>query len=227
MKTVIPAPIKPPPPVNPETLRHNLATEAQATATEKATAAYRNAELALRRTEAEKKADPLVKVEHKDDATGRTIIEWLPKSTLSGKTFQKGEGATVENRLASATAVTQTGNDLIAKLSDPAFAAKVGPAMGRFNSLRDFIGNPPPEYADLAGQIESYALANMGVHGMRSTQGADEIKKLLDKKHTPESMIATLKGLNSFATHLLQNEGRPPVGTPTGTPAPNDPLGIR
>ncbi len=44
--------------------------------------------------------------------------------------------------------------------------------------MREFIGNPPPELSELAASIESFALANMGVHGMRSVQGADEIKAL-------------------------------------------------
>lgn len=153
-------------------------------------------------------ADKLVKVEHKDPATGRTVMEWLPQDSLKGQTFQKGEGATTENRLASAQAVNQTGEDMISKLSDPVYASQVGVAMGRANTLRDFIGNPPPEFADLAGMIESYSLANMGVHGMRSAQGAEQIKHLLDQKHTPESLIATIRGLNQFSNHFMQNAGR-------------------
>jgi hypothetical protein len=168
-----------------ETARHNKATEANAGA-----------------------ANTLTKVEHKDPTTGKTVIEWLPKGSLAGKTFEKGTGATTENRLASAQAVNQTGDDIIKDLSDPAFASKVGPVMGRASSLRDFIGNPPPEFSEMAGKIESYALANMGVHGMRSAQGAEQIKKLLDQKHTPASLIAAIKGLNAFSAHFLENEGR-------------------
>ncbi len=162
--------------------------------------------------------DKLTKVEHKDPATGRTVIEWLPESSLKGQTFQKGEAQTVESRLASAQSVNQTGEDMIAKLSDPAYAAKVGPVMGRYDTLRDFIGNPPPEFADLAGMIESYSLASMGVHGMRSAQGAEQIQKLLNQKHTPESLIATVRGLNAFSNHFMQNEGRTSPSA-AGTPA--------
>lgn len=135
--------------------------------------------------------------------------------------FNKPPSATVENRLASAQAVQQTGQDIISQLNDPKIRAMVGPAMGRFNSLRDFIGNPPPELSELAGSIESFALANMGVHGMRSVQGADEIKQLLDRKHTPDSLIKTIQGLNKFSEHFMTNEGRAP------TSGKSDPLGIR
>lgn len=151
--------------------------------------------------------DKLTKVEHQD-ANGKTVIEWLPQSEIKGKTFNKGVTGATETRLASAQAVNQTGNDIIAKLSDPNVAAVVGPAMGRYETLRDFIGNPPPEFSELAGQIESYAIANMGVHGMRSVQGAKHIKKLLDTHHTPESLAATIRGLSGFSQHFMENEGR-------------------
>lgn len=165
-------------------------------------------------------ANALVKVEHKDPDTGRTVIEWLPKSSLAGRTFQKGTSGATETRLASAEAVNQTGKDIISKLSDPTYAAKVGPVMGRAGKLRDLIGNPPPEFAELAGEIESYALANMGVHGMRSAQGAAQIAKLLEQHHTPASLIAAINGLNGFSEHFMQNEGRPvPAGAQPAAPA--------
>jgi hypothetical protein len=138
------------------------------------------------------------------DATGATVGPKL--------------SATVENRAASAKAVNQTGQDIINQLSDPNVAAMVGPAMGRYNTVRDFIGNPPPELAQLAGEIESYALANMGVHGMRSAQGAEQIKTLLDKKHTPASLIATIKGLSQFSSHFMENEGQTSATPSAATP---------
>ena len=153
-------------------------------------------------------ADKLVKVEHKDPATGRTVIEYLPQSDVRGKTFQKGSGATAESRLQSAEAVNQTGDDIVRQLSNPTVAQSLGPALGRFAKMSDFIGNPPPEFSELAGQIESYALANMGVHGMRSVQGAEKIKALLDARHTPESLAGAIRGLGAFSKHFMENEGR-------------------
>jgi hypothetical protein len=152
------------------------------------------------------------------DENGRPVTKIVPKT--AGSVFKKAPGQTVEGRLASAQAVNQTGNDIIAKLNDPAFKAAVGPALGRASTLRDFIGNPPPQFSELAGAIESYALANMGVHGMRSAQGAEQIKHLLDQHHTPESLVATIQGLNRFSEHFLENEGR-------GTGSNPDPLGLR
>lgn len=149
----------------------------------------------------------IIKVTHKDQVTGKSVIDYIPQSQLAGRTFDSPTNATTENRLASAQAVNQTGNDIITKLSDPAYASKLGVVMGRAGNLRKFIGNPPPEFSELAGMIESYSLANMGVHGMRSSQGAEQIKKLLDQPQTPASIIAAIKGLNAFSNHFMQNEG--------------------
>jgi len=150
---------------------------------------------------------------------GEPVTKYMSKEdALKGGSFAKPQGQTVQNRIESAKAVQQTGNDIITKLSDPAYASKVGPVLGRYHNLQDFIGNPPPEYADLAGNIESYALANMGVHGMRSAQGAEMIKRMLDQKHTPEALIAAVKGLNNFSQHFIENTGgMPPQANTTAS----------
>jgi len=56
----------------------------------------------------------------------------------------------------------------------------------------------------------------MGVHGMRSSQGAEKITRMLDAKHTPESLAATIQGLNEFSTNLMRNEGRKGAGAASG-----------
>lgn len=181
-------------------------------------------ENAAKPTGAAASADKLVKVEHQDE-NGKTIIEWLPESELRGKTYRAPTPAATLNRVASAESVNNVASNLLSKLSDPAYASKLGPIMGRFSSMEDFIGNPPPEYSDLVGEIESYALANMGVHGMRSAQGAEMIKKLLSGHHTPESLAATIKGLQTFSTDFVANQKPPKPGgkTDTTTAAPQAP----
>jgi len=146
---------------------------------------------------------------------GKNHIQFVYPSQVAGQTFDAPASATEINRGDSAAAVADTGNNLIQELSDPKVAAKVGPIMGRYNTLREFIGNPPPELAELAGEIESFSLANMGVHGMRSAQGAKQIAALLDRKHTPESAIAAIRGLMKFTNSYLQETGRAPKPTDT------------
>jgi hypothetical protein len=144
---------------------------------------------------------------------GKPVTKIVPK--VAGGTYERPPSAVTENRLDSAKAVVQTGNDIIGSLQDPATAALVGPAMGRYNSVREWVGNPPPELAGLAGRIESYSLANMGVHGMRSARGAQKIADLLDRKHTPQSLIEAVRGLNDFSEHFMTNAGRDVPAEPT------------
>lgn len=178
----------------------------------------RDAETSRHNKAMENRPGALITVNTVDDK-GQPVTKVVPKT--SGATFAKGPSAVTQNRLDSAQAVKQTGEDIISQLSDPKFQAVVGPALGRASTLRDFIGNPPPEYAQLAGQIESYALANMGVHGMRSAQGAQQISHLLDQHHTPESLVAAIKGLNGFSQHFLENSGRSGTASGAGSSKPS------
>jgi len=163
----------------------------------------------------------LVGVQTRDPNTGENVTQFVRKT--EGAQYARPLDATSGNRLRSAKTVSDVGNDLISELSNPAFAATVGPVLGRYSSLQEFIGNPPPEYSRLAGEIESYSLANMGVHGMRSAQGAQMIQKMLTGKHTPQSLIATIQGLNKFSEQYQQNtqpNAGGPKAPPQETPAP-------
>jgi hypothetical protein len=153
----------------------------------------------------------LMKVET-PDANGNITYQYLPASQVHGKTFQKAPNAALGNRLASADAAVQTGNDIIKKMSDPAYAQNLGVAMGRYTNFEDFLGNPPPEYSELAGEIKSYAASNLGIHGMRSGAVFDSIQKMLGPNHEPANIAATIKGINGFSERLLANAGRTPGG---------------
>ncbi len=147
----------------------------------------------------------LIRVEHQDPTTHDTVVSFMTPAQIqqAGGTFEKGLGQTVESRYLSAKTVLKQGNDIIAALGDKDIAAQLGPVMGRYNTLREFIGNPPPEFSKLAGQLKSYSYGNMGVHGMRSTQGAEMLDEALDRKMTPEALKAMLEGVNSFAEDLV------------------------
>lgn len=165
------------------------------------------------------------------DENGNSVNKIVPK--VAGTSYAAQPKGTLANRLESARAVVQTGNDITKKLTDPKFMATVGPVMGRYSSLADFVGNPPPEYAELAGQINSLAMANQGVHGMRNAESARELaKEEMGMYHTPEAIAHYIIGLNSFAAHLLENNkmsATPPgdgakttTGTSSETPEQRD-----
>lgn len=131
-------------------------------------------------------------------------------------------GAVEENRATSAKTVNQVGDAIIQQVQ--ANADKLGPILSRYNSVADFYGAPPPEFAKLAGEIESFSLANMGVHGMRSANGAEAIRETIGLgRHTPESLIAILQGLMGFSTKYLENvrgTGEAPKAPPQGPTEP-------
>ncbi len=57
---------------------------------------------------------------------------------------------------------------------------------------------------------------------MRSVQGAEQIKKLMDKKHTPESLASTIRGLSAFSNHFMENEGRGQKSAISAKPSADD-----
>jgi hypothetical protein len=154
------------------------------------------------------------------DDQGNAVTRFMSNEDIrnSGGSFKAPPSGATQTRVDAAKAVYSTGQDIKAQLSDPAVAKALGPVLGRYTNLQDFIGNPPPEYAKLAGEIESFALANMGVHGMRSAQGAEAIKKMLSGQHTPASLAATIDGLTGFTQHYVEGSGQK---MPESKPAPS------
>lgn len=167
-----------------------------------------------------KKTAPAMITIHTVDENGNNVTKVVPKT--AGSTFAAPVNATTANRVASAETVNRLSDDMITRLSDPALAKTLGPAMGRYNTLQDFIGDPPPEFAELAGEIESFALANMGVHGMRSAQGAQKITEMLNGKQTPASLAAKIRGLSKFSNDFAEHN-KPKSGASTTPPASGGP----
>lgn len=152
--------------------------------------------------------------------TGQVEMAWVTPGEKPEFIGQAAPDATTSSRAHAANALIAQAADIDDLLKDPQVRASLGPAMGRVTNLRELIGNPPPELAGLAGEIESFALANMGVHGMRSVQGSKEISKLLDAKHTPESLRRALHGLLNYAEKYVDetNMRRGTAGS-AGAPA--------
>jgi hypothetical protein len=163
-------------------------------------------------------------VKSKDPKTGRSITEYLTTAEVKARQAANGpfvtpEPSAVVSRLTSAAGMIETADDIARQLSDPAVSGKIGPVLGRYNNLKDFLGNPPPEFAELAGEISSYAAAAPGVHGMRSAEMARMIQGALSEKLTPEALAAKIKGFSNFSRHYLSDQGwatNPNVTTPTG-----------
>lgn len=170
-----------------------------------------------------KKSAPAMITVHTVDAAGNNVTKVVPKT--AGSEFAAPVNATTANRVASAETVNRLSDDMLARLADPKLASTLGVVMGRYNTLQDFIGAPPPEFAELAGEVESFALANMGVHGMRSAFGAKQISDMLNQKQTPESLAAKIRGLSKFSKDFAEHNkpttgGKAPAQASGGTETP-------
>lgn len=163
----------------------------------------------------------LVQVRRFDPKTGTNVVEFVPESEARGGPYRAPIGSAEISRKHTATALTQTGDDVIKSLQSPALAKQLGIVMGRYNTLEDFIGNPPPEFARLAGELKSFSAANMTVHGFRSSTGAQKVFEMLNQKQTPEALIEKIKGLMQFTKYYLNEFG----DTDTDASA-DDPLGL-
>jgi hypothetical protein len=97
-------------------------------------------------------------------------------------------------------------------------ADQLGPVMGRYNSMADFIGNAPPEYKSLAAELGSWVALHPAAHGFRGVKAAEEFQKTFGNVwNSPESLVAGIQG--SFNTMGALEQ----VGTPktTGGRGPN------
>lgn len=164
----------------------------------------------------------LVQLRRFDPEIGTNVIEFVPESEARRRgPYRAPIGSAEVSRKHTATALTQTGDDVIKSLQSPTLAKQLGVVMGRYNTLEDFIGNPPPEFARLAGELKSFSAANMTVHGFRSSTGAQKVFEMLNQKQTPEALIEKIKGLMQFTKYYLNEFGD------TDTDASDDdPLGL-
>ncbi len=99
---------------------------------------------------------------------------------------------------------------------------QIGPVMGRYNSLADFVGNPPPEYKGLASELQSWIALHPAAHGFRGVKAVEEFQKTFGSTfNTPESLIAGIRGAYN-TMDALRTVGTPrTVQRPTSNANPN------
>lgn len=92
-----------------------------------------------------------------------------------------------------ATTIVDAGEKLVQHIKDN--AALIGPVASRYNSLEQFIGNPPPEYKGLAAELESWIALHPAAHGFRGMNAVQEFQKAFGPiAMTPEALIAGIRG---------------------------------
>lgn len=122
----------------------------------------------------------------------------------------------IEDRAQQAQTIAGTSADLINSIK--ANKSVIGPIMGRYGSLTDFVGNPPPEYARMASELVTYIALQPAAHGFRGLRAVAEFEKSIGTPiRTPEALIAAIEG-NVAGLHTMA--GR--AGRFTGGATPGD-----
>lgn len=74
-------------------------------------------------------------------------------------------------------------------------ADEIGPLASRYNDLLEFIGDPPPEFKQLAGEFESWIALHPAAHGFRGMNAVQQFEKAFGPiEMTPEALIAGIRG---------------------------------
>lgn len=130
-----------------------------------------------------------------DDGTLGTISEaqaiqqGIPKAIIPT--------AAARSRGEQASTIEIVGRGLVQQVQEN--AQELGPVMGRYNSLADWIGSPDPAYKGLKGALESWIALHPAAHGFRGLNAVKEFQKAFGSTfNTPESLIAGIEG--SFGT---------------------------
>lgn len=127
----------------------------------------------------------------------------------------------MRNKAATADNVIETSQRILDQLKDPKIRGMIGPMMGRYTNLQDFIGNLPPEAAGLKTDLGSLAAFTAGLHPVRGIAAIKHFEEVLGgAKRNPEAMEAGLGELMKTAENI---KGRGTVktvapGGPTATP---------
>lgn len=108
--------------------------------------------------------------------------------------FQEtGPTTQMRSRSQQANVIDETSQNLINHIQ--AAASKIGPVMGRVGSLERFLGNPPPEFAGIANELQTYIALQPAAHGMTGMRAVKAFERgnggLIQ---TPEALIAAIKG---------------------------------
>ena len=130
----------------------------------------------------------------------------------------KPPAAVLANRMASSRQSLSVGNEILRDLADPAVQEKLGPILGRYQSLSAAAGAGDPIATKLIGAIKGFSAMQMNIHGSRAFNMAKDVEQLLTIRQTPEALAAALDGILS-ASRALASE----YGGPGGEPAPGKP----
>lgn len=92
-----------------------------------------------------------------------------------------------------ASTIIDAGEQLVHHIQEN--SDQIGPLASRYGNLTSFIGNPPPEYRELAAELASWIALHPAAHGFRGLNAVQEFEKAFGPiAMTPEALIAGIRG---------------------------------
>lgn len=106
---------------------------------------------------------------------------------------ETGPTTQLRDRAQQAQVIQKSSSDLIDQIK--ANKGQLGPWMGRYGSLMDALGAPPPEFAGIASQLITYIALQPAAHGFKGLRAVHEFEKSIGTPiRTPEALIAAIQG---------------------------------
>ncbi len=158
------------------------------------------------------------------DTEGNDVTRVLTKAEAlklseGGGGISRAAPAMTRNRITAAENSISMGDRVLKYLEDPKVKAGLGPAMGRVTGWQNLIGNPPPELTELSGMLKSWSELQPAVHGMRSSEMAEDIERGAPTRMTPEALAGYIRGFQHTARTVANSE-KPKTGVDTSNAPP-------
>lgn len=134
---------------------------------------------------------------------------------------ESGPTTMMRDRSQQANIIGETSKQLVQDITT--MKDHIGPVMGRYGTLTDFIGNPPPEFARLASELTTYIALQPAAHGFKGLRAVQEFEKSIGTPiRTPEALINAIGGnVQGLQPMMGAGEWTPPVrATPRSMAAP-------
>ncbi len=157
--------------------------------------------------------------------------------TASTENTVLGPTGDMRNKGAIAERARQAGQRVLEDLKDPNIAAKIGPLIGRAGNLENALGIMPPELAETAQDLKSFAQFVGGQHPVRGLNALEAFEKAIGGiGQDPATLIAKINS-QMKTSDFVANQGvikpnranvpRKPQSQGGGAaPKKGDPLGI-
>lgn len=156
------------------------------------------------------------------DENGNQFFVDPVEALNSGASWSKQLPAAMLDEKAQALGSKEWGQRLLSEL--PKIANKLGPLMGRENSMQLLLGSADPEVAGFARDLASLAALQPKIHGMRGQRAMEDFQRGITLEQNPAAIGAAIQSYINLADTIAgaKEHAARPGGTTHGA-APGQP----